>query len=357
MKGEGTDLPYERIEAFSPSAHGLRGGLLADLTNHVRFPNSPDLVERVGQFESTPNWGDSDGARLSGWLIPPTTGNYKFYLASDDQGALFLSTDATPANKVQIAAEPQWNGYREYIIGANQSSRSIPPVNISTNIPLIAGRAYYVEALLKEGVQGDHLSVAWLPPGGPAITNGAAPINGRYLASGIPPTGPLVLLSTASLTNSSRVTVRFDRLVGGVGATAAIFTTATGSGLLKYQWRFNGTNIAGATNGTLVLRNVQPSEAGDDRVVVSNLDGLINSLPARLTVIQTVVLSAELRADTGGLILNFNGPPGQRYQIEFSQDLKVWLPVLNITNTTGSTQVQLPTPDDQKGFYRAVFMP
>ena len=92
----------------------IPGGLLADLTNHVRFPNSPDLVEQVGQFESTPNLGDSYGARLSGWLIPPTTGNYKFYLASDDQGALFLSTDATAANKKLIALEPQWGPFREY---------------------------------------------------------------------------------------------------------------------------------------------------------------------------------------------------------------------------------------------------
>lgn len=176
---------------------GLPGGTLVNLTSSLLFPNYPDLVEVTTQFESRRDWADYYGARLSGWLIPPVTGDYRFYLASDDQGALFLSTDESPANKLQIASEPGWNGYREYVTGQNQASRGNPPVNISTSLPLVAGQAYYVEALLKEGQFGDHLSVAWQIPGDPTPANGADPIPGPYLASSLhggvlPPNSPPV---------------------------------------------------------------------------------------------------------------------------------------------------------------------
>lgn len=155
---------------------GIVGTSLASLTNHAKFPNSPDLVARVFQLELPPNWGDNYGARLSGYLVPPISGAYVFYLASDDEGALFLSTDESPAHKVRIASEPQWNGYREYIKGANQASRGNPPSNISAPILLSAGHSYYIEVLMKEGTGGDNLSVAWKLPGGAAPTNGSAPI-------------------------------------------------------------------------------------------------------------------------------------------------------------------------------------
>lgn len=215
----------------------IAGGAISDLTNHARFlANTPDIVEQTTQFESRTNWADNYGARLSGWLVPPTSGNYKFYLASDDQGVLFLSTDELPAHKVQIAAEPQWNGYREFMNGQNQVSRGTPATNISGNIALVAGKPYFVEALLKEAVAGDCLSVAWLPPGGSAVTNGAAPIPGKYLALGVPYAGPFQPLSAASLTNSGQIGVSFGRLLDLATATATANyqvpgTTVTGAAL------------------------------------------------------------------------------------------------------------------------------
>jgi len=54
---------------------------------------------------------------------------------------------------------------------------------------------------------------------------------------------------------------------------------------LGYQWWFDGTNsIAGATNATLVLTNVQISEAGFYSVVVTNSAGSVTSYMAGLTI-------------------------------------------------------------------------
>ena len=40
---------------------------------------------------------------MLGYVTPPTTGYYTFWIASDDNSELWLSTDANPANKVRIA--------------------------------------------------------------------------------------------------------------------------------------------------------------------------------------------------------------------------------------------------------------
>jgi hypothetical protein len=55
---------------------------------------------------------------------------------------------------------------------------------------------------------------------------------------------------------------------------------------LAYQWYFNQTNLlANATNASLTLTNVQPSQAGNYSVVVTNLYGSALSSNAVLTVI------------------------------------------------------------------------
>jgi hypothetical protein len=66
--------------------------------------------------------------------------------------------------------------------------------------------------------------------------------------------------------------------------TNASFTVVASSDLpLSYQWRFNGIDIPGATNSTLVITNVQLQDAGDYTVVVRDMYGSIESEPAKLT--------------------------------------------------------------------------
>jgi hypothetical protein len=68
------------------------------------------------------------------------------------------------------------------------------------------------------------------------------------------------------------------------GASAAFSVTATGNAPLSYQWRFNGTNISGATLSSYTRANAQPAHAGDYETVVSNGIGSITSQTATLTV-------------------------------------------------------------------------
>ncbi|MCI0536136.1 MAG: PA14 domain-containing protein, partial [Verrucomicrobiales bacterium] len=84
----------------------ITGGLLSDLVGSAKFPNAPDVSDFVSSFEAPSNSGDNYGQRLSGFVVPPVTGAYVFYLSADDQAALYLSTDEDPAKAVLIASEP-----------------------------------------------------------------------------------------------------------------------------------------------------------------------------------------------------------------------------------------------------------
>ncbi|MEY4386725.1 MAG: hypothetical protein RLY20_2008 [Verrucomicrobiota bacterium] len=75
-----------------------------------------------------------------------------------------------------------------------------------------------------------------------------------------------------------------------VGTVATFNVIASGPGTLQYQWYFNDTNaIANATNTTLILSNVQPSDAGNYSVIVNN-GSLSASSNATLTVNQLPIV-------------------------------------------------------------------
>ena len=55
---------------------------------------------------------------------------------------------------------------------------------------------------------------------------------------------------------------------------------------IAFQWQLNGTNVPGATNSTLSLSNVHPTNSGSYTVLVSDGGGTSNSQPAALTVLR-----------------------------------------------------------------------
>ena len=70
-----------------------------------------------------------------------------------------------------------------------------------------------------------------------------------------------------------------------VGSTVTFAVTAGGTPPLSYQWQFDSTNIAGATASSLTLTSVQPGQAGNYLVVVSNAWGVVTSSNAVLAVV------------------------------------------------------------------------
>jgi hypothetical protein len=108
-------------------------------------------------FEGPANVANSYGARLSGYLCIPATGAYTFWVASNDNSELWLSTNDNPANKVKIASVTGYTNERQWTKYPTQQSS---PVN------LVEGQRYYIEALHKEGSGSDHIAVGWRLPDG-----------------------------------------------------------------------------------------------------------------------------------------------------------------------------------------------
>ena len=81
------------------------------------------------------------------------------------------------------------------------------------------------------------------------------------------------------------ITTQPTNLTVTAGRTAAFTVVASGTAPLRYQWRRNGTNLTGKTAATLSIANVQPVNAGDYTVRVSNSGDSITSVVATLTVI------------------------------------------------------------------------
>ena len=69
------------------------------------------------------------------------------------------------------------------------------------------------------------------------------------------------------------------------GTRTSLFAAASGLGPLHYQWRINGSAIAGATNAVLTIDNVEFGHAGSYSVIVSNVLGTVSSPEAILEVV------------------------------------------------------------------------
>jgi hypothetical protein len=121
---------------------GISGGSIADLMNGTNnFKITPSKSERLGErpgqlLEVTTNTDDLYGSRIKGWLIPPVTGDYVFWIVADDSGELWLSSDDHRENKVRVCFVQAWVGYVEWTKFPEQES---------TSIPLVAGEAYFFE--------------------------------------------------------------------------------------------------------------------------------------------------------------------------------------------------------------------
>jgi len=145
---------YEYWDGITPTGNGL-----SLLYNWPDFPGNPTGTQILTLFEGPTNRANQFGARMRAWLYAPVTGDYKFWIATDDNGELWLSTDDTPANKQLISTcgldGAGWAAPQDW---------TDPDVTPSGLIRLVAGEKYYVEALMKEGGGGDNIAVGWTTP-------------------------------------------------------------------------------------------------------------------------------------------------------------------------------------------------
>ena len=238
------------------------GNAVSDLTNpalNPNYPNNPTSTSYLTSFEAPFNTGQVDyGQRIEGYIYPPTTGNYVFWIASDDNSQLWLSTDANPNNAVMIANVPAYTAYRQWTGYASQQSASIS---------LVAGQRYFIEALQKQGGGGDNLSVAWQLPGTTFNTTTGGPIPGNYLA----PFGGSIDLTPPAAPTNLRATI-----TGNNNQIALSWSPVTDltSGIDHYViYRDAVYSISSSPNFT-DASNISPLVRHTYQVAAVNFDGI-----------------------------------------------------------------------------------
>ncbi len=110
---------------------------LDDFINHVRFPRWSDASYVVSQsIETEPLYG-KHGRRLSGWITPPESGAFQFFVAGHGHIQVQLSSDDLVRNRQPILTFSGTTKPREW-----QAGQKSQPIHLSAN------KRYYIEMLL-----------------------------------------------------------------------------------------------------------------------------------------------------------------------------------------------------------------
>lgn len=210
VSGE-TTLWYYDPSGTPPSCEGT-GNILQEIWVNVPgsdvrtfdFTSAPTGGTRpFTSFETTQYYANNYASRMRGTICVPQSGFYTFWISSDDQSELYLSTGPYEENKRLIAWVYGYTQFRNYDKYPSQKS---------AQIYLEADRKYYIEARHKEANGNDFVSVGWQLPDGTM----QRPIPGNRLSAvTTPPNQPPAITIISPQDNqtfppSSSVTIEAD---------------------------------------------------------------------------------------------------------------------------------------------------
>lgn len=286
----------------------ISGTAVSNLTGNAAYPDKPTVSEFRDNFSVPDRAKDNYGTRAHGYLVPPADGTYTFYIASDDDSQLWLSTDANPANAAMIAYVAGWTGATEWTKYATQKSNPVA---------LKAGQVYFIQALQKEGGGGDSLAAAWA---GPTLGTSPVVIAGDFFAA-FPATDAYFLAKGPTPTNgkSEVVDTQVDWIAGATAIKHAIYMgtdpeqltlqgmaakppfTVTKLSLdpgVTYHWRVDEVDADNNTYpGPVWSFTMQPMEAHNpspfDGAPLRALNTQLAWTPGQIALMQQVYLSTD----------------------------------------------------------------
>lgn len=312
------DVGLVREVWYGPGGEGI-----GNLTGWGAYPNSPNNRNMVtGSFEAPSNVADNYGQRIHGYLLAPESGVYTFWIAGDDNSALYISTDTNPANATLVASVPGWTASRQW--------DKYPASQVGTRT-LVTGQYYYVMALMKEGGGSDNLAVGWKRPNG--LEQRPMPANVFRIA---PPGGEALDVSDPSSGSDQSDMIRIIDIAGLTRGSSLFFQTALTAppaNAAKILWN-NGASRQNATitvfganggRGELTIPDTASNESGLEYVF------LTEKRPRTLTVKSEVFGSGafvsnfivRVRNSQGGLIEEREHPAGTVTLAHLSDGMRV----------------------------------
>src|SRR5437867_1596934 len=277
------------------------GGSPESLLTDPNYPDSPTFRTFEPLFEYPPDGTDGVGSNyrngLFGWFLPPQTGDYVFFIASDNQGKLYLSTDEDAANAHLIAEETMQSDPRRWattVLSDLPSKRSDQYLNTEwpggNTIHLEAGKKYFIEVLHSEGGEGDQVGVTFIMAGQPDPADFSPPaLGGSNVGLYLDPT-PVSITFTQQPQNQTV----FANSPATFGVGVSGYMAGGYPGLINYQWQKSAAvgefaDIPGASGATKTNYTTPPLIAADNqnryRVVVTAPGFATNSAAAIATVV------------------------------------------------------------------------
>ena len=136
-------------------------------------------------------------------------------------------------------------------------------------------------------------------------------------------------------TTAPAITLQPQSQTNLVGADAVFTVQATSCGSLTYQWFLSTNSLAGQTNATLTVTNVQLADAGDYLVTIASAAGSSTSAVAVLTVDLVPppsVVSGPNLLPNGHFHVGFSGLAGYSYTVLYSVNVDgPWATLTNLT--------------------------
>jgi hypothetical protein len=224
-----------------------------------------------------PTWADIADyyvAKLSGYAVVPATGDYTFYVASDDYSRLYISQNDNMADAVQVAYVDGWTGSQAWTSYPSQKSEPMS---------LTEGQLIAFYAIMQEGSGGDNLAIGVTGPGIDAITvlpdavtyathpskankpnpaDGATGIVNAMLSWGAPATVDSPVYTVSFGTDPAALAVIADGI-----AETSVDAGSLGAGLefeTTYYWRVD-TNGEEGTVWSLTTQHGRP--------IITNIQG------------------------------------------------------------------------------------
>ena len=134
----------------------------------------------------TRTYPDNTSRRLRGYLIPPKTGNYYFWLAASNTAEFRLSNDSEPVNAIRRALVSSSTGKKDWNILDTSTTRP----QMTQWLSLVAGERYYFEVLHNTGTDtDDYVALGWCQDDVGTVVSVTGAANGTGATPSIPDGG------------------------------------------------------------------------------------------------------------------------------------------------------------------------
>ena len=192
----------------------------------------------------------------------------------------FLNFPVALTNAIQVDAGPFLHAVglradgRVFAWGQNDQGQTRVPAGLTNAVQVAAGSTHSL------ALKADGTVVAW---GGGGADYVRVPSNAPRLFTIVG--GPQYSLGLTRAPVSRSVP---QSLMGVASTNLALTSRFVSSSPYTAQWRFEGSDLVGATNALLILTNLQNANAGSYTLVASNEFGFQEGAPIGVTVIPTV---------------------------------------------------------------------